>query len=85
LCHSIDGSPLSLERGYPLRLIDFGLYGYKSVKALAKLEVTTAYELGEWEERAGYPLDGTVRPKKYWICDLRRSMFAPAAGEITDF
>jgi DMSO/TMAO reductase YedYZ molybdopterin-dependent catalytic subunit len=85
LCYAIDGEPLSLERGYPLRFIDFGLYLYKCVKGLASLEVTEAYELGEWERRAGYPVDGTVRRKKYWICDLGERRFIEHEGEVTEF
>jgi DMSO/TMAO reductase YedYZ molybdopterin-dependent catalytic subunit len=85
LVTEIDGQPLSLERGYPVRLIDFGLYGYKCVKGLKRLEITEDYGLGEWEKRAGYPLDGTIRAKKYWVCDLRTSRFSANPGEITDF
>jgi DMSO/TMAO reductase YedYZ molybdopterin-dependent catalytic subunit len=85
LVRSIDGQPLSLERGFPLRLMDFGLYGYKCVKGLRSLEVTTEYELGEWERRAGYPLDGTIRAKKYWICDFRVSRYVTSRGEVTEF
>jgi DMSO/TMAO reductase YedYZ molybdopterin-dependent catalytic subunit len=85
LIHSVDGEPLPLEQGYPLRLIDFGLYGYKNVKGLSNLEITGTYELGEWEKRAGYDLDGTIRTKKYWIVDLGKWQFKDKPGEITDF
>jgi DMSO/TMAO reductase YedYZ molybdopterin-dependent catalytic subunit len=85
LVTTINGEPLTLERGYPLRLFDFGLYGYKCVKGLRSLAVTTTYDLGEWERRAGYSLDGTIRPKKYWVCDLRASRYVRSPGEVTDF
>ena len=85
LCYEIAHEPLTLMRGFPLRLIDFGLYNYKCVKALARLEVTSENQLGEWEGRAGYPIDGTVRPKKYWVCDLQKSMYVPSEGEVTEF
>jgi len=85
LCDTIDGRSLSLERGFPLRFIDFGLYLYKCVKGLSCLELTTTWELGEWEARAGYPLDGTIKPKKYWICDLEDRRLATTPGEIKDF
>lgn len=85
LIHSVDGVILPLEQGYPLRLFDFGLYGYKNVKGLSKLEVTDKYELGEWERRAGYDLNGTVRAKKYWIVDLKQWKFVEHMGEVTDF
>jgi DMSO/TMAO reductase YedYZ molybdopterin-dependent catalytic subunit len=85
LVHSVDGEVLPLEQGYPLRLFDFGLYGYKNVKGLSKLEVTDKYELGEWEKRAGYDLDGIVRAKKYWIVDLKQWRFVEKPGEVTNF
>jgi DMSO/TMAO reductase YedYZ molybdopterin-dependent catalytic subunit len=84
LIHSVDGEPLSLEQGYPLRLLDFGLYGYKSVKGLGGLEVTTQYQLGEWEHRAGYDLNGAIRPKKYWGVDLGTWFFVAKPGEVTE-
>ena len=85
LIHSVDGEVLPLEQGYPLRLFDFGLYGYKNVKGLFNLEVTDRYELGEWEIRAGYSLDGTIRPKKYWFVDLRKWNLVTQPGEVKDF
>lgn len=85
LCHSVDRKPLSLEQGFPLRLIDFSLYGYKSVKGLTKLEVTRERELGYWEKKAGYPFDGTIQPKQYWIVDLQQHRFCHRHGEVTEF
>ncbi|OIJ21865.1 molybdopterin-binding protein [Anaerobacillus alkalidiazotrophicus] len=85
LVHTVDGEPLPMEQGYPLRLFDFGLYGYKNVKGLSTLEVTDQYELGEWEQRAGYDKSGLIRPKKYWIVDLKKWQFVENAGEVTEF
>lgn len=68
-----------------MRLYDFGLYGYKNVKALANLHVTKDYEIGEWERRAGYDINGTVRPKKYWIVDMKKWGFIEKPGEVTEF
>lgn len=85
LIHTVDGEPLPLEQGYPLRLMDFGLYGYKNVKGLASLEVTDQFEIGEWERRAGYDINGTVRPKKYWMVDMKKWEFVKTPGEVTEF
>lgn len=85
LCHSLNGSPLPIERGYPLRLIDFGLYGYKGVKGLRRLDVTDQYELGVWERKAGYKKDGAIKPKRYWIVDRVEHRFHGCPGEITDY
>ncbi len=85
LCHTLNGSPLPIERGYPLRLLDFGLYGYKNVKGLQSLEVTDEFELGEWERKAGYKKDGTIRPKRYWMVDLVEHKFVAKPGEVQEF
>lgn len=85
LAHSVDGRPLPPEQGYPLRLIDFGLYAYKGVKGLTRLEVTPEARLGYWEETAGYSLEGTVKPKRYWSVDLRKHMLAGKPGEVTEW
>lgn len=85
LVHSVDGEALPIEQGYPLRLFDFGLYGYKNVKGLSQLEVTEEYQIGEWERRAGYDINGIVRPKKYWIVDLKKWEFIERSGEVTEF
>lgn len=85
LAHSVDGAPLPPEQGYPLRLIDFGLYAYKNVKGLTRLEVTPTAQQGHWEELAGYSLDGTVKPKRYYAVDLRKHMFTMHTGEVTEW
>ncbi len=83
LIDRLNGQPLPLERGYPLRLFDFGLYGYKSVKGLRRLEITSQFELGEWERRAGYAIDGQISPKRYRLCYLNRHLFIDQPGEVT--
>lgn len=85
LCLSIDGQPLSLARGFPLRLYDFALYGYKCVKGLANLTVTSELERGWWETERNYPEDGTIRPKRYSIFDLGESRLLKRRGEVTEF
>lgn len=84
LATHVDGAELPLENGFPLRLIDFGLYGYKCVKALSRLEVTRQNEIGYWEDYAGYEIDGTIKPKKYYLVDLRRKVFFERSGEMLD-
>ena len=84
LAYEVDDAPLTLEGGFPLRLLDFGLYLYKCVKALARLEVTRIAELGHWEKYAGYELDGTVQPKKYYAVDLQRKIWFGRTGEVLD-
>lgn len=84
LAYEVDGAPLTLETGFPLRLIDFGLFNYKCVKALRSLEVTQVNELGYWEKHSGYDLDGTVQAKKYYAVDLQRKVWFGGRGEVRD-
>ena len=60
LAYLLDGKPLPLELGGPLRLVVPRMYGYKSVKWLGALEVVTGATVGYWEAR-GYPADAWVR------------------------
>jgi DMSO/TMAO reductase YedYZ molybdopterin-dependent catalytic subunit len=49
LAYDVNGSPLKVSDGFPLRLIAFGKYGYKWAKWVNKLKVTDKSELGYWE------------------------------------
>ncbi|MFT6586989.1 MAG: DMSO/TMAO reductase YedYZ molybdopterin-dependent catalytic subunit [Cognaticolwellia sp.] len=84
LVFDVDGQPLSLEEGYPVRLIDFGLYRYKGIKGLSELHITNEFETGHWEKMAGYCKEGKVKPKRYRIVDLQEHRFIEGA-EVTDF
>lgn len=84
LAYEVDDDALTLETGFPLRLIDFGLFNYKCVKALRAIEVTRANALGYWEAHSGYDLDGTVQPKKYDAVDLQRKIWFGGTGEVQD-
>ena len=84
LAWQADDAPLTLDTGFPLRLIDFGLFNYKCVKALRSIEVTRQNELGYWEAHSGYDLDGTVQPKKYYAVDLQRKVWFGGTGEVMD-
>lgn len=48
LAFGMNGQTLPREHGYPLRLILPGIYGFKSVKWLTRLEVVTAEQSGTW-------------------------------------
>ncbi|MEU8775589.1 molybdopterin-dependent oxidoreductase [Streptomyces sp. NPDC048606] len=48
-----DGEPLTVEHGFPLRLVVPHLYGYKGPKWLRAIEYMTQDRRGFWEER-GY-------------------------------
>lgn len=52
-----DGEPLTLEHGWPARLIVPQLYAWKSAKWLGGLELRAADQAGFWE-RNGYHMHG---------------------------
>lgn len=56
----IDGQPLPVKQGYPVRLIVPNMYGYKSVKWVDRVTLAASRELGYWESR-GYPSDAYIR------------------------
>lgn len=62
LAWAMDGQPLTLELGWPLRFMDWTLYGYKCVKCLGELVVTTELVPGWWERKCQYDLTGTIMP-----------------------
>ncbi|KUJ93409.1 MULTISPECIES: sulfite oxidase-like oxidoreductase [Archaeoglobus] len=53
----MDGKPLSLEHGYPLRLVVPHLYFWKSAKWVTAVEFMAEERLGFWESR-GYHIRG---------------------------
>ncbi len=61
LAHSMNGAPLPLEQGKPVRLIIPEMYGYKNVKWVNRIEFTNQAVAGYWEVR-GYPVDAYIRP-----------------------
>ena len=55
----LDGQPLPKEHGAPVRLFVNGSYGYKSIKWLSKIEVSSTPVQGYWEQY-GYPADARI-------------------------
>jgi len=51
---AVDGSPLPIEHGGPVRTLTPGLYLYKSLKWLRRVELLAEDRLGYWERTAGY-------------------------------
>jgi DMSO/TMAO reductase YedYZ molybdopterin-dependent catalytic subunit len=54
LAYAMNGEPLPLQHGYPLRLVVPGWYGVASVKWLTTIDVTDS------------PFDGYFQADKYW-------------------
>ncbi len=55
LALDLDGQPLALERGGPLRLVVPTRYAWKSVKWVRLLQLTANDEPGFWERRGAHP------------------------------
>lgn len=53
------GGPVTHDHGGPVRMYCASMYGYKSTKWLAGIELTTTEIPGYWEPR-GYNIDGTI-------------------------
>lgn len=62
ICYELDGNPLTKELGWPIRLVDFSLYGYKQVKCLQSLYFSTEFSVGWWEKECQYDPCGKIQP-----------------------
>ncbi len=62
LAYQMQGAPLTLDHGQPVRLLVSDGYGYVNVKWLAEIEATARDEaIGTYQEVFGYVDDGVVR------------------------
>lgn len=62
LAYRMNGEPLPEEHGFPVRVIAPGLYGYKNVKWLSRIEATTDDSVfGQYQRRLGFVDDADVR------------------------
>ena len=59
VAYDLEGKPLSSDHGGPARLYVAPMYGYKSCKWLARIEVVDRVIPGYWEDE-GYDVDGWV-------------------------
>jgi DMSO/TMAO reductase YedYZ molybdopterin-dependent catalytic subunit len=61
LAYKMNGLTMPIERGYPFELVAESQYGYKWIKWITQIEVTSNPNyLGYWESR-GYPNNATLR------------------------
>lgn len=66
LIHSLDGEPLTVEHGWPLRTVLPSRYFYKSLKWVHRIELLAEDRLGYWERESSYhnvgdPITGRER------------------------
>jgi DMSO/TMAO reductase YedYZ molybdopterin-dependent catalytic subunit len=60
LAYEMNGKPLPLDHGYPLRAILPGVYGQKQPKWVTGINVTEQEELGPWEKK-GWSQQATIQ------------------------
>jgi len=77
LAYEVNGRPLKKHDGYPLRLVAFGLFGYKWAKYVTRLELISGSRLGFWE-KYGYD-DKALVPVE------RRRFYEGANAEPIEF
>jgi len=66
LCTGWNGQDLSVEHGWPLRLLVPKKYLWKSAKWLRGLEFMTKNRLGFWEQRGYHDDADPFRETRYW-------------------
>ncbi len=66
LCYAWNGSDLSLEHGWPLRLFVPKKYFWKSAKWLRGLEFVPKNRLGFWEQRGYHDEADPWKETRYW-------------------
>jgi DMSO/TMAO reductase YedYZ molybdopterin-dependent catalytic subunit len=66
LCHGWNGGDLSVEHGFPLRLLVPKLYFWKSAKWLRGLEFMARNRLGFWEQRGYNDEADPWLEQRYW-------------------
>jgi hypothetical protein len=59
VAYSMLGAPVTREHGGPVRLYVPGMFGYKSIKWLSRIELVTHAEPGYWEQN-GYPVNAWI-------------------------
>jgi len=62
LVDAVDGQPLAVEHGFPLRTVTPSRYFYKSLKWLRRIELLADDRLGYWERESAYHNAGDPWP-----------------------
>ncbi len=79
----VEDEPLERDYGGPLRMFIPHLWGYKSAKWLAKIELIRGMRGGYWEDR-GYTREGRIEPGT--TLDINtRTRREISGGEVTEF
>ena len=80
--YEMNGQPLPAEHGFPARIVVPGLYGYKSVKWLTKIEPVDHDFLGYWESR-GRTDNPIIRTMSKIVAPVHGSSHPPGPLALT--
>jgi DMSO/TMAO reductase YedYZ molybdopterin-dependent catalytic subunit len=83
LCYAVEGEPLEIEYGGPVRMIVPNLWGYKSVSCLGHIEFTNEMKGGFWEDR-GYTREAIIEPGATLDINTHQHRRIKG-GEVTEF
>ena len=83
LAYGIQGSTIPMRHGFPLRMVVPHLWGYKSIKGLARMTFNDHVVAGYWESR-GYTECATIEPGITFDINSRTRREI-TGGEVTDF
>ena len=66
LVHTVDGAPLALEHGGPVRMITPQLWAWKGSKWIARLEILVEDRPGFWERNGYHMYADPFREQRFW-------------------
>jgi hypothetical protein len=81
LAYEMNGEPLPIEQGYPLRVVAPNYYGYKWVKWVVRVEIVTYDYIGYWESQ-GWNDNAYTTPFSSWIIHALLLTVAFLAGGL---
>lgn len=87
LAHEVDGAPLTVEHGAPVRAVCHGKYFYKSVKWLRRVELLAEDQPGYWERESAYHNNADPwKEERYKPQPMRAEEFQQrvASGDFSD-
>jgi DMSO/TMAO reductase YedYZ molybdopterin-dependent catalytic subunit len=82
IAHSMNGSPLTKERGYPARLIVPGYFGTNSVKWVCRLEVRAERATGVYTTKWYNEIHENGEVSPVWGVGVNSLITRPTEGEV---
>jgi DMSO/TMAO reductase YedYZ molybdopterin-dependent catalytic subunit len=82
IAHSMNGAPLSKERGAPARLVVPGYFGTNSVKWVCRFEVRDSRAQGPYTTKWYNEIQSNDEVKPVWGVEVNSVIVRPRAGEV---